>query len=120
MSANGPDDVRSNAGRRLDELLVAWEESLAAGKPLSPTDLCRDCRELAGELEREIARLKTVDRFLFSMTDQEPDRVDPAIDGSIPALSSYGLAGYELLEELGRGGMGIVYKARQKSLGRFV
>lgn len=108
-------DVTDRTGSHhdpLDAVIAEYLQRIEAGEVPDRAALLEQYAELADRLREVFADYDRLDRQAAELRLSSPEQGEP--------VSVRYFGDYELLEVVARGGMGVVYKARQKSLNRVV
>ncbi|HEV3258782.1 MAG TPA: serine/threonine-protein kinase, partial [Gemmataceae bacterium] len=126
MNPTSDDSARD---RHLEEILHTYLQAVDAGQPPDRDALLRQHPDCASELAAFFASQDEVAQMARGMAEPVapalPAAKAPTLapgEAPVPAPGTHirYFGDYELLEEIARGGMGVVYKARQVSLNRLV
>src|SRR5687768_4025737 len=104
--------------RQLDEVIASYMEVKEAGSAPDRQDWLARYPELATELQAFFTDEDRFDSLVTPLRVASPPQDTPAPAGVVPGEGPRAFGDYELLDEIARGGMGVVYRARQVSLNR--
>ncbi len=116
-----PEPNEPTVGDPLDAVIAEYVQQVEAGQIPDREALLARHPELAERLRAFFADFDRLDREAAELRlSADPNRTTdvPGPAGELPRVRYFG--DYELLEVIARGGMGVVYKARQMSLNRVV